>query len=483
MRAYFATPVALTYTVTLTLPLAIPLSLPLFLLPANAAARDRAAAGADASVAVALRQDAGREAAAAASRTAPAELGPERGPEPGPERGPEPGPGSTRSLPLTALASDRLSGTAPGMGLARRNVRQFSLLGVVWDDADAELRGTAEVRTRSAATRAWSGWQSLRTHNREHGADPGTAERAAAGVRGATAPLWVGRSDGVEVRVRPTERPGRAGPSHLPLPHGLRLDLVDPGEDPVRHGRAGAPAEAAPAEAVSAVSVRADAVSAASVASDANSAASVSAAFARPYIGPRPRIVTRGGWGADESLRERRFGYNHTVTAAFIHHSATGNNYTCRQSASVLRAIYRYHVTSSGWRDFGYNFAVDKCGTIYEGRAGGIAKPVLGAHTLGFNKNTVGIAVLGTYNGTKPPTAATTAVARLTAWKLGLHGIDPRRTVTLTSAGSGKYKKGTRVGLHAIAGHRDGVNTDCPGSRLHAKLGTARDKAAQYQGR
>ena len=57
---------------------------------------------------------------------------------------------------------------------------------------------------------------------------------------------------------------------------------------------------------------------------------------------------------------------------------------------------------SSGWRDFGYNFAVDKCGNIYEGRAGGVAKPVLGAHTLGFNTDSMGIAVLGTYSHDHP---------------------------------------------------------------------------------
>ncbi|MFB7270486.1 peptidoglycan recognition protein [Streptomyces sp. NPDC056244] len=475
MRAYLASPIALTYTVTLALPLALPLSL----LSANAVAADRAAARAAMSAAVALRHDEGREADAAASRTALSKPGPELGVESGAESG----SGSTQSLPLAAFGSaDRLPGTAPGMGLARQDVQPFSLLGVVWDDADAELQGTVEVRTRAAGTRDWSGWQSLRTHNQEHGADPGTAERTATRVHGATAPLWVGRSDGVEVRVRQTERPDTAGPSHEPLPQGLRLDLVDPGDEPVRQGQAGPPAEGISAASIPTESVPAS-VSSAPTSAVSVSAASVSAAFAKPYVGPRPRIVTRGGWGADESLRERRFGYSGTVTAAFIHHSATGNNYTCRESASVLRGIYRYHVRSAGWRDFGYNFAVDKCGTIYEGRAGGVEKPVLGAHTLGFNRNTVGIAVLGTYNGTQPPAAATTAVAKLTAWKLGLHGINPRGKVTLTSAGSGKYKKGTRVGLHAIAGHRDGVNTDCPGSLLHAKLGTARNKAAQYQGR
>ncbi|MFD6420072.1 peptidoglycan recognition protein, partial [Streptomyces sp. NPDC060194] len=203
----------------------------------------------------------------------------------------------------------------------------------------------------------------------------------------------------------------------------------------------------------------------------------------KPFIGPRPRIVTRKGWGADEKLREAKFGYTKTVKAAFVHHSATGNNYRCADAPAVLRGIYRFHVKSQGWRDFGYNFAVDKCGTVYEGRAGGVAEPVMGAHTLGFNTNSMGIAVLGTYTNSAPPKAAVDAVARLTAWKLGLFGADPRGRVSLVSGGSNLYKKGKKVSLAVISGHRDGFATECPGGKLYKKLGSARSTSAKLQGR
>src|SRR5262249_4069973 len=123
---------------------------------------------------------------------------------------------------------------------------------------------------------------------------------------------------------------------------------------------------------------------------------------AQPYIGPRPRIITRSGWGADESLREPGFICTASVKVAFVHHTASCNNYTCAPAPSAIRSIYRYHVVSSGWRDIGYNFLIDKCGNIYEGRAGGVDKPVMGAHTLGFNTNSMGVAVLGTYTSTQP---------------------------------------------------------------------------------
>ncbi|MFE4540700.1 peptidoglycan recognition protein [Streptomyces scopuliridis] len=386
-------------------------------------------------------------------------------------------PGSTQSLPLGAVGSNRSSGAATEQGVTRRDVSPFSLLGVVWDDADAELRGTVQVRTRAAGSHLWSDWQDLETHNQEHGADPGTTEHDSGHTRGSTAPLWVGGSDGVELRVRAAEE-GGSGSGRAPLPQGLRLELIDPGEDP-----RGAPDnnEPVPDTAISPGDSGDWAPS--GEAPPTEPRAAVLPDSARSYAAPRPRIITRGGWGADERLRERRLGYTRTVKAAFVHHSATGNNYRCKQAPSVLRSIYRYHVKSSGWRDIGYNFAIDKCGNIYEGRAGGVTRPVLGAHTLGFNTNSVGIAVLGTYGGTNPRAAATTAVAKLTAWKLGLHGINARGKVTLTSAGNGKYGKGRKVRLNAISGHRDGFSTDCPGSRLYGKLSAVRKSAGGYQRR
>ncbi|MFF4247716.1 N-acetylmuramoyl-L-alanine amidase [Streptomyces sp. NPDC001822] len=434
--------------------------------------------------------------------------------------------GSTQSLPLRPLdgAVPRATGRptesmtpAAAQGLLRQDSRRFSLVGVVWDDADTELHGTVQVRTRATDTTRWSGWQALETHNTDHAADAGSPERLSGRVRGSTAPLWVGDSDGVEVRVRSENAGPRSGAADTaPLPAGLRVELVDPGDDPEPPGTEVTPATGTPSSATPSPGVATPAAApkpgALPEAAGLNMAAAESSAVnadlaplgaaeitalskaeseeqavvgagAKPFVGPRPRIVTRKGWGADESLRERAFAYTSTVKAAFIHHSATGNNYTCSQAPSVLRSIYRYHVKSSGWRDIGYNFAVDKCGNIYEGRAGGVTKAVLGAHTLGFNTNSMGIAVLGTYSSKNPPAAAVTAIAKLTAWKLGLFGRNPKGKVTLVSGGSGKYKKGAKAKLNVISGHRDGFATECPGNRLYKKLGTARTSSAKLQGR
>ncbi|WP_228034671.1 peptidoglycan recognition protein family protein [Streptomyces spongiae] len=399
-------------------------------------------------------------------------------------------PGITQSIALAPIALAPLGGdrtaepadpAAEEQGVTRRGVRSFSLVGVVWDDPETELRGRVQVRTRATGTARWSGWQDIETHNHEHAADPGTAERASGRVRGSTAPLWVGPSDGVEVRVR-AEIEHRTGvPGVQALPTGLRLELVDPGDvaDPPPGGSPVDASHLGPltAEAAAASAVNADLapLGAFEIPASPRDAEEEAAAA-------RPAIVTRRGWGADEQLREREFLYTKRVDVAFVHHTASGNNYSCSQSASLIRSIYRYHVVSSGWRDIGYNFLVDKCGTIYEGRAGGVAKPVMGAHTLGFNANSMGVAMLGSFGTTQPPSSAVTGIAKITAWKLGLYGADANGTTYLTSGGGNLYPKGRKVRLNTISGHRDGFATECPGSSLYGKLGTVRSQAARYQG-
>ncbi|MFG2997753.1 peptidoglycan recognition protein [Streptomyces sp. NPDC048340] len=423
--------------------------------------------------------------------------------------------GSTQSLPLVPLGPAAESPGVPGMstsprlpetqGLAAREVTTFSLVGVVWDDASTQLFGRVQVRTRSASTAVWSDWQDVETHNSEHAADPDTPERGSGRVRGSTAPLWVGESDGVEVRVQ--AEPGSNRAAGRRLPSGMRIELVDPGATDGRpaagDGKNGAPTGDDKGDLVllpgmtmemaesSAVNVpmaplganEIPALNKADSTADAVLADDTLEQVARPFIGPRPRIVTRKGWGADESLREKAFVYTNTVKVAFVHHTASGNNYACKDAPAVLRSLYRYHVVSSGWRDIGYNFAVDKCGTVYEGRAGGVAKAVLGAHTMGFNTDSMGIAVIGSFGSTAPPAVSVKAVAQLTAWKLGLFGADPRAKTTLTSGGGNRYPKGQKVSLNVISGHRDGFATECPGKRLYSELPPTRVSSAKLQGR
>ena len=181
----------------------------------------------------------------------------------------------------------------------------------------------------------------------------------------------------------------------------------------------------------------------------------------------------------------RRRATTTSVIAVFIHHTDSPNAYDCAQTPRIIRYLYAGQTGARDWDDIGYNFLVDRCGTIYEGRAGGPGRPVTGAHTQGFNHRTTGIAALGTFTAGVPvPKAMTDSIAALVAWKLGLADVDPRAKVRLVSSNSlSRYPSGTAAVLPAVAGHDDGYMTTCPGAALHARLPEIRELAARLQGR
>ncbi|MFE0041532.1 N-acetylmuramoyl-L-alanine amidase [Streptomyces sp. NPDC059015] len=416
-----------------------------------------------------------------------------------------PGPVKAQSRTERLTASDDGRSAA----LPQRDTERFSMLGVTWTDPAARFAGTVEVRTRSVDSGEWSRWLRLE-------GDSGQGERGA--VRGGTEPAWVGASNGVEVRVR-------AGASTTSgLPAGLRLDMVDPGsgkvtgmepaafsveetEEPTptdspsdgvetspspEASPSGEPPTTPPAGEPSASESPVPSETPSSSPPPSESASgtpsptsTVSVPPAPPSTAPQPPITSRAGWGADESISPEEPGYlpGEKIKAVVVHHTAESNSYTCDQAPAVVRGIYAYHVKQLGWKDLGYNFLVDKCGTVYEGRKGGVDRPVMGAHAYGFNSETTGISVLGTYTDTAPSQAAMASVARIAAWKLGQYGVDPTGTTTLTAGADGRsytgktWASGAKLSFPVIHGHRDGYNTQCPGDALYTQLGTLRSWA------
>ncbi|MEU1301563.1 peptidoglycan recognition protein family protein [Streptomyces shenzhenensis] len=355
--------------------------------------------------------------------------------------------------------------------LERRTTQSFSMLGVSWADPEAEVVGTVQARTRDAASGTWTRWTTLPVGER--------AQAASSGARGATEPLWTGPSDGVEVRV---VSQGRVSPA----PEGLRLDLIDPGRGAHESPAAFAAEEPPPGDDVDGTPSPASGPPPATDGGGNRDSAASAQAGTAAAVGavPRPAMVTRAGWGADESISPQAPEYNPDVKAVFVHHTAGTNSYSCADSAALVRGIYAYHVKSNGWKDIGYNFLVDKCGTVFEGRKGGADKPVLGAHTYGWNRESTGVAVLGDHTATAAPKAVLSSVARLAAWKLSLYGADPAGSVGLTAGASQSsytgtsFKAGKVYTFKRISAHRDGYATECPGRSLYAQLPTIRSYAA-----
>jgi flagellar hook assembly protein FlgD len=184
----------------------------------------------------------------------------------------------------------------------------------------------------------------------------------------------------------------------------------------------------------------------------------------------QPAIVSRAGWHAEEEIVRAKPLIAPVLRLAIVHHTAGTNDYTPAQAAAIVRGIEVYHVEGNGWNDIGYNFLVDRFGTIYEGRGGGIDKNVIGAHALGFNVGTVGVALIGNFTNATPTAAQQAALVRLLAWRLDVAHIDPQSTVVYTSGGNAKFRAGKVVTLRAISGHRDTGPSECPGNDAYALL-------------
>ncbi|MFC3850635.1 N-acetylmuramoyl-L-alanine amidase [Corynebacterium hansenii] len=194
-----------------------------------------------------------------------------------------------------------------------------------------------------------------------------------------------------------------------------------------------------------------------------------------------PRVITRAGWGADESIRGSGPTYDDKLEAATVHHTAGANNYSQAEAAGIVRGIYKYHTQVLGWGDVGYNALVDKFGNIYEGRYGGLTKNVQGAHAGGFNKGTFGISMMGDYSTAHPTQAMINSVGAMIGWRLRIAGLDPSGKATLVSQGykSAKYGAGQKANLPTIFAHRDVGDTTCPGNAGYAQMDRIRAIAAQ----
>jgi hypothetical protein len=183
-----------------------------------------------------------------------------------------------------------------------------------------------------------------------------------------------------------------------------------------------------------------------------------------------PLIVPRAEWGANEKIKRAPPRYAKAVAFAIVHHTAGTNSYGPGASAAIVRGIELYHVRGNHWNDIGYNFLVDRYGQVFEGRAGGVDRNVIGAQAQGFNTGSVGVALIGNYQSSAVPLVAEKALAKLLAWRLDVAHVDPLGMLTWRSGGNPKYALGTPVTLRAISGHRDTGFTSCPGARLYSRL-------------
>jgi uncharacterized protein with LGFP repeats len=336
----------------------------------------------------------------------------------------------------------------------------YGAVGVTWEHGTKVREDEITVQVRTRTGQRWSKWMDV-DYDADHGPDPGTAE--ARHARPGTDALLVGDVDDVQVQV---------GSTTGDLPPDLRLAVIDPGaaaktavERPALDTNAGSAATSAPAAAGQDGS--------ASLATDpgAGDGGSDKIALQAATFTPKPQIYSRAQWGADEKMRDKTSLHYFEVHAGFVHHTVNANDYSRDEVPGILRSIYAYHTKSRGWSDIGYNFLVDRFGRIWEGRYGGIDRPVVGAHTLNYNDYSFAMSAIGNYDIKKPSSAMVQAYGALFAWKLSLHGVN---------AASTKQQVGKKV-FQAINGHRNAASTACPGKYLYARIPDIRRLAAEAQ--
>ncbi len=316
--------------------------------------------------------------------------------------------GGTRAGGGGAGGSEAGDGTRLVTG--EEEVDPFAVIGAGFRSASG---GVGFVRVRTAG--AWGAWTELHV-DASHGADVGAAEAARVGVAQRTGapvsePVAVGRADAYQLDL-----PGDA--------LGVEVFLVR---------ETGAPV----------------AVDDAGESSGPSGTGAGSEAAGQPTVRPRSSWGARAYRGTPEVAPYLR--------RAIVHHTVSTNAYSPGQVPSLLRSIQAYHQDARGWDDIGYNFVIDRFGTLWQGRAGDMRTAVIGAHASNNNWGSVGVAFLGDATGSVT-SAALTSYGRLIGWKLFLGGVRPSST--------------------NVVGHRDVGQTACPGNALYNRLATIRRSAA-----
>lgn len=327
------------------------------------------------------------------------------------------GPAGALATPGTAAPASlfsRFVGRVNGRSGDLAAPRTFQLVGVEWS---APKNVSIQLRARRHGG-DWSPWAQASVLG--HGPDLPARATPLIGD-----PIWTGPADFVELR---TSRPIT----------GVRLHFVDVG-----------------------TSLNAEIAS---------------LPMAQPVLnaGPgQPPIIARSAWAHGNAPPAVPPAYG-AIKLAFVHHTENPNGYSPGEVPAMLKAIYVFHRYTRGWDDIGYNFVIDLFGRTWEARKGGIDEPVVGAQAGGYNTESTGVAILGTFSSVLPSPAAINALQRLLAWKLSLHGVPTEGRVTVTvdpaDAFYTPFKPGAHVSLPRVAGHRDGDSTSCPGNTLYYHL-------------
>ncbi|KAM4634249.1 peptidoglycan recognition protein 6 [Polymixia lowei] len=160
-----------------------------------------------------------------------------------------------------------------------------------------------------------------------------------------------------------------------------------------------------------------------------------------------PAIIPRCMWGAEPYRGSPTF-LSLPLTFMYIHHTSTPSQpcLTFQQCSADMRSMQRFHQEDRGWDDIGYSYVAGSDGYIYEGRGWHWQ----GAHTLGHNSIGYGVSFIGDYSSRLPSQHSMQLV---------------RDRLASCAIGGGRL-----VANFTLQGHRQVVNTSCPGNTLYNEI-------------
>lgn len=150
----------------------------------------------------------------------------------------------------------------------------------------------------------------------------------------------------------------------------------------------------------------------------------------------------------DSNLSFSSLSLRSATDAIIVHHTAS----TADLTAADVHRIHR----QNGWSGIGYHLFIRKDGLIETGR------PLedVGAHTYGYNKDTIGVCLSGNFNVEYPSDAQLESATKLIGLLCQIYSLNP--------------------GAGTVYGHRDFNATACPGDNLYADLPSLREYSANY---
>jgi len=133
------------------------------------------------------------------------------------------------------------------------------------------------------------------------------------------------------------------------------------------------------------------------------------------------------------------------VRNIIVHHTSRVN--------MTAEQCHEFHQKERGWSGIGYNFFIEKDGTIVEGRGHHV-----GAHAYGFNRTSIGICMTGDFDIENPTYKQWTSFLKLSVYIMKQYQLSP----------------------HQVLGHREleGVQKSCPGKLVN--LNEVRHQIAEY---